>query len=42
MSGGEHTSDHDGSQVDSADDATTGKQQKGALQSGHEQHEGEH
>jgi Fe-S-cluster-containing dehydrogenase component len=42
MSGGEHTSDHDGSQVDSADDATTGKQQKGALQSGQEQHAGDH
>jgi molybdopterin-containing oxidoreductase family iron-sulfur binding subunit len=42
MSGGEHTSDHDGDQVDSADDATTGKQQKGALQSGQEQHAGDH
>jgi molybdopterin-containing oxidoreductase family iron-sulfur binding subunit len=42
MSGGEHTSDHDGHQVDSADDATTGKQQKGALQDGNKQHEGAH
>ncbi|HEX8236452.1 MAG TPA: TAT-variant-translocated molybdopterin oxidoreductase [Abditibacteriaceae bacterium] len=40
MSGGEHTSDHDGSQIDSPDDATTGQQQKGALEGGTEHSEG--
>jgi hypothetical protein len=42
MTGGEHTSDHDGDQIDSPDDGTTGKQQKGALKGENDQHAGDH
>jgi molybdopterin-containing oxidoreductase family iron-sulfur binding subunit len=40
MKGGHHTSGHDGDQVDSANEGTTGKEQKGALGTG--DHDGAH